>query len=258
MAIAYVNGQTGNGGTSPQLTAALAGTVSAGDLLVVACGMDGAATGKITSVTGSDGTVFTQVSGIDTAAVAVALDCWTGKATTGGASYQATIVFDDSSTNLTSVIQQFNGFIGTPTVDVYAVGSGTSTSPSSGATATTSDANELVLGLSVHAGTASNFSLGAGYSNLNQRSVANRHTAMENKIVAATGTQTATFTIAASRGWICAAITVKDVTGGSTGQIKVYNGSSFVAKPVKVWNGSAWVVKPLKRWNGSVWVVTPY
>lgn len=46
--------------------------------------------------------------------------------------------------------------------------------------------------------------------------------------------------------------------GGTTGQIKVYNGSSFVAKPVKVWNGSSWVTKPLKRWNGSSWTTTPY
>lgn len=43
-----------------------------------------------------------------------------------------------------------------------------------------------------------------------------------------------------------------------TGQIKVWNGSAWVAKPVKVWNGSGWVIKPVKRWNGSAWVVTPY
>lgn len=45
---------------------------------------------------------------------------------------------------------------------------------------------------------------------------------------------------------------------GSAGQIKVYGGSSFVAKPVKVWNGTAWVIKPIKRWSGSAWVTTPY
>jgi hypothetical protein len=42
------------------------------------------------------------------------------------------------------------------------------------------------------------------------------------------------------------------------GNIKVWNGSAWVAKPVKVWNGSAWVTKPLKRWNGSAWITTPY
>lgn len=44
----------------------------------------------------------------------------------------------------------------------------------------------------------------------------------------------------------------------STGKIKAWNGSAWVAKPVKVWNGSAWVEKPVKRWNGSAWVTTNY
>jgi hypothetical protein len=47
-------------------------------------------------------------------------------------------------------------------------------------------------------------------------------------------------------------------SGSTTGQIKYYNGTTFVAKPVKVWNGTAWVVKPLKRWNGSAWITTTY
>ena len=46
--------------------------------------------------------------------------------------------------------------------------------------------------------------------------------------------------------------------GGSTGQIKVWNGSTWVTKPMKVWNGSTWVTKPIKRWNGSAWVETNY
>ena len=50
------------------------------------------------------------------------------------------------------------------------------------------------------------------------------------------------------------------ITLGSspTGQIKVYDGTIWVAKPVKVWDESVWVVKPLKFWDGSVWVTTPY
>jgi hypothetical protein len=46
--------------------------------------------------------------------------------------------------------------------------------------------------------------------------------------------------------------------GGSTGQIKVWNGSNWVAKPVKYWTGAEWVIKPLKYWDGGAWVVTPY
>ncbi len=44
----------------------------------------------------------------------------------------------------------------------------------------------------------------------------------------------------------------------ASGNVKVWNGSTWVVKPVKVWNGSAWVVKPAKYWNGSAWVVTKY
>jgi hypothetical protein len=60
--------------------------------------------------------------------------------------------------------------------------------------------------------------------------------------------------------WIAMTIALRPdpAPPASSGKIKVWNGSSWVAKPVKVWNGSAWVVKPVKRWSGSAWVTTPY
>lgn len=69
------------------------------------------------------------------------------------------------------------------------------------------------------------------------------------------GASTASWTGAPRAGG--ATIALKPLVS-ATGQIKVYNGSSFIAKPLKVWNGSAWVTKPLKRWNGSAWVATNY
>lgn len=48
------------------------------------------------------------------------------------------------------------------------------------------------------------------------------------------------------------------LTAGSTGQIKYWNGASWVAKPVKYWNGSSWTTKPLKRYNGISWITTTY
>jgi hypothetical protein len=38
-----------------------------------------------------------------------------------------------------------------------------------------------------------------------------------------------------------------------SGQIKVYDGSSWVWKSVKAWNGSAWVAKTLRYWDGAAW-----
>lgn len=44
------------------------------------------------------------------------------------------------------------------------------------------------------------------------------------------------------------------VTYETGGQVKIWNGGSWVPRDVKVWNGSAWVTKPVKVWNGSAWV----
>lgn len=50
------------------------------------------------------------------------------------------------------------------------------------------------------------------------------------------------------------------VSASSTtrGQIKIYDGTAFVAKPVKVWDGSSWGTKPAKRWSGTAWTETNY
>ena len=48
------------------------------------------------------------------------------------------------------------------------------------------------------------------------------------------------------------------IASATNGQMKTYNGTSWVAKPVKMYNGSAWVVKPAKVWNGSAWARTNY
>lgn len=72
--------------------------------------------------------------------------------------------------------------------------------------------------------------------------------------VAETGTQTS-----ANEAWTAHIMVLRPAaSGGSTGQIKVWNGSVFTPKPIKVWDGTSWVVKPLKRWNGTTWVETPY
>ena len=44
----------------------------------------------------------------------------------------------------------------------------------------------------------------------------------------------------------------------TTGQIKVWDGASWVAKPMKYWDGASWTIKPVKYWDGASWTVTPY
>lgn len=78
--------------------------------------------------------------------------------------------------------------------------------------------------------------------------------------VTATGSsQTIGATLSSADNWKLVIVEVAASSGGgSTGQAKVYNGSTFVAKPVKVYNGSTWDIKPVKYYNGSTWVTTTY
>lgn len=68
-----------------------------------------------------------------------------------------------------------------------------------------------------------------------------------------------TFTTSQDRWWAAFTVAVRPAgAGGSTGQVKVWGGSSFVPKPVKVWNGSSFDTKPTKVWSGSSWETTTY
>jgi hypothetical protein len=42
------------------------------------------------------------------------------------------------------------------------------------------------------------------------------------------------------------------------GQVKVWNGSAFIAKPAKVWDGASFITKPVKVWDGAMWATTNY
>lgn len=72
------------------------------------------------------------------------------------------------------------------------------------------------------------------------------------------GTVSPTLSGGAITSWIGATVALRDASISSGGNVKVWNGSGWVAKPAKIWNGSAWVTKPVKRWNGSAWVRTNY
>jgi hypothetical protein len=102
---------------------------------------------------------------------------------------------------VTVAAQYFNGFTGTPTIDKSNGTAGSSTTANPGTSATTTVANELVVVGAGHAGTASAFSLGSGYTNLTTVNQANAAVGQESKVISSTGTQTGTMTIAASRAW---------------------------------------------------------
>jgi hypothetical protein len=114
----------------------------------------------------------------------------------------------------TLVAQYFNGFTGTPTLDKTNTGTGTSTTAAPSNTAVTTQAAELVVVGAGHAGISSAFSLGSGYTNLGTVAVANAGIAQESKVVAATGAQSGSLTIASSLAWAAFIATFYDLASG--------------------------------------------
>lgn len=215
MAKAFVQGVSKSSTSSPGTTAALGSSLATGDLVVVYIGMDGGLVGQVAGVTDSKGNTYLQVPGMDIANAggSLALDCWFAVVTAGGASATVSVDFNAANTNVNFVVQHFNGFLGTPTLDaVHNSSNVSSTTCTSGASAATTVASELVVGGGLHASTTSAFSLGSGYTNLTQSSVSARQIAMESKVVSSTGAQTATFTIAAARVNIGGVVTFYDNT----------------------------------------------
>lgn len=221
MAMAFVQGVavSGAAGTSPQALTAFATAVAVGNLIVVMAGGDGGVLGAATSVSDSLGNSYTRVPSFDIANAGGTLnmDAFYAVVTNAGSSNVVSLTFNSAVENCVVVVQHFNGFVNTPTLDkIHTSSNVSSTTITSGATAALANATELVIGMGIHASTVSTISLGSGYTNLTAIAIANRQSAMESKVVAATTAVTATFTIALARVNMGAVLTFQDVAGGTT------------------------------------------
>lgn len=202
--MAFVQGVSSNGsaGTSPQAAPAFGTSVAVGDLIVVLAGGDGGQTGDATGVTDSLGNTYTRVPSFDFANTGGTLnmDAWYSVATHAGASNVVSLAFNAANENCVLVVQHFNGFVGTATLDQkHTSSNATGTSSTSGATGTLAHATSLIVGLHIHDSTVSAFTLGTGYTNLTTVSIAARQAGMQSKVVAATTAVTSLMTIAATR-----------------------------------------------------------
>jgi hypothetical protein len=168
-----------------------------------------------------------------------------------------------SLSNIRAVVYVLRGVDTTTPMDATAT---TATKTSSGIpdppAITTATANAMVVVLS---GTSlsGTWTEPSGYSNDVDSGGSFFRVLVASKIIASPGSENpAVWGVGGgdSAFYSCASVTMalRPTGAGATGQIKVWNGSSWVPKPVKVWNGSSWVVKPVKRWNGSSWITTPY
>lgn len=116
------------------------------------------------------------------------------------ASITITVTGSSATGNYAAIVQEFSGIIGTK--DKTTKASGTSSTADSGNTATTSSANELIIGGFNYASTGA-ATVGTGFSNLTQVDAFTGAfgVAMESKIVSSVGAYNATLGLPGSVIW---------------------------------------------------------
>ena len=117
---------------------------------------------------------------------------------TGGAC-TITFTMTDAAERMGISAMEYSGFTGGAVFDQTAQATGSSTSPDSGATPTTTDADELLIGGCSDSGAGNSYTWTSSFT-LVAGSTAGRHS-MADRIVAATGAYNATATLGTSAGW---------------------------------------------------------
>lgn len=202
MAIAFV--QKGN--ASAIDTLAFGVNVTAGSALIAIVRRGGA--GTPTSITDTRSNTWVKlidqtVSGDHT------LSFWYALNTTAGAN---TVTQNGGSGSDRFIIAEYSGVATASAIDTSAVTTGTSSTPNSG-NITTANADDLIIGgCSTVSGAA--ITQGSGYTLLFD---VEQKVGGEYKIVSATGTYAANFTLGASDGWGCFVVAMKAAAGGGGG-----------------------------------------
>lgn len=191
MAIAFVQSTSGinaNGSTQNIVATAFASANTAGNAIIVVVAYDGAAT-NISGVTDTKGNTYTKaiLSGGNTNVsiwYALNIGAQTSNVVTVGGAFNDGVV----------IAQEFSGLATTGALDKTASATGSNGGTLTlGTTAATTTASQLVIGaLEFDYFTGDTLSVGSGYSNFVTAHSNFASGAMESKIIAATGTQTAT------------------------------------------------------------------
>lgn len=201
----YVQGATGNTNTGTT-TATFTTPTTSGNLIAVTTSDDSGTTANGMNVTDSRGNTYIKALH---QASASTLSMWYAPNITGGSGHVVTATWSDAATGrCTIAVQEHDEIATVDPLDQVAFAGGASTTPSVNSGATT-QADEVVIGGLTRAGATTPASLGAGYSNLDTVNVANAGVAQESKEVSATGVQTVTFSLGASRTWIAGVLTFR-------------------------------------------------
>lgn len=203
MAIAFVQSKLdGITGTQPH-SVSFDASVGAGNLLVLGIYTDSSATITVSDNRGNTWNLVynTVVSGIGRIAFYYAQNVAAGSTT-------VTVTQTGAFTGL--VVAEYSGIATTSSFDQTNSGSAVSSSPSSG-NVTTTQADELLVGFAT---TEPGVTWTAGTNFTLRDANSSGQLQLEDRIVSATGTYAATFTMSASQRWGCGIATFKASAGG--------------------------------------------
>jgi len=221
MAIAYVNGVGNYESASATTIAAPAANHTTGNLLVVFVGFH-AATATVSSIADTAGNTYTYVASAVYSSNRI--ECWYAKNITGNANNVVTATFSASVNYRTITVDQYSGCDPSAPLDQYNTGSGNSKTPTTGNITTTAADEVLVAGVYLRIGY--NITAGTNYTLRTLTNSAPSAGASEDRIVSATGTYNATFSLDSAIYW--ASIIASFKAGAAAGPAAV--GSSMAAK----------------------------
>jgi len=211
MAIAFVQSKSTNSGGTTSLALTYTNNVASASLLIAGM-FDGGGINQADSVTDSvQGGNWNQDVTANLATDHDTVGIFSRVNATGG----ATTVTAHGTTVVGLAIHEYSGLATTTPLDKTQSNNATSGSATSNSTATTTSANELVFGLIGTSGSGDTVTAGSGYQA--RETDAPGHIATEDKIVSATGTYAATWTISPSDEYAALVATYAAPGGGGGG-----------------------------------------
>jgi len=198
MAIAFV--KSAQNTVAASTTVAVTLSVTTGNLIVLCVSAD-----NFVTISGVSDGVNTYTSGLDVTKGADPGRFWhTVATTTASITITATV---SSSAFIGLIVQEFSGHTSW-VIDKTASNSSSGSSLTSGNTATTTVADELIVGIALWGTSGGAATLGAGYSNLASITSGGVYSALESKVVSSVGIQSAELTVSASPSYTMGCVTI--------------------------------------------------
>lgn len=184
-----------------------ANPLTIGNTVIIRLMLDGQASAQTTTMVDSAGNTYTR-RGTEFLTSIDQVDIWQTTVTKTGAGVTVT-AGGLGNTTASLIAEEWVGTLVFDKTTQALDASGTSTAINTGATATTTAANELVIVAASASSATAAFTVGSSYSGLTQKVSSPSTLATESKIVTSTGTQTGTFTLGAGAQWTAVICTFK-------------------------------------------------